>query len=401
MKSEKQLLTAISIKFLPIKETRYDIADIPGLSLRVEPTGKKTWRLCKSVDGKRIFKTLGTFPELSITEARNIVKQYSSNVVITGKAKRQLNTFGNIFRDFVEVKKTQILHWEDIDIGIRKYLLDDLDKELWDNITPLMLINLINKNVPDKYVSIKTRLCTYITGLEKYAVNTGRTNRGFHFQSISSALPKYTPNHMSTIPYTNLSAFIKVFYERTGLPFKSRLAKWDYWTVFLVGSYTLLRPAEYLSIKWDYIDLDRKVITIPAENMKMKETHQVPMSEQLVAVISSIEKKEGYDFIFPQMKDGTATQLATFNGNYCRAFKRVSKEIKDKLVPHGLRAMGRTWMSENRIDFDVAEHCLAHSVGNETVISYNRTTLLEKRRVAMQKWCDFVESCIKDADLTL
>jgi hypothetical protein len=68
--------------------------------------------------------------------------------------------------------------------------------------------------------------------------------------------------------------------------------------------------------------------------------------------------------------------------------------FKGILVPHGIRSIGRTWMAENSVEFEVSEHCLAHAHRDAVVAAYNRTTLLEKRKVVMQQWCDYVESCL-------
>ena len=76
--------------------------------------------------------------------------------------------------------------------------------------------------------------------------------------------------------------------------------------------------------------------------------------------------------------------------------------MKGVLVPHGIRSIGRTWMAEERIDHDIAEMCLAHRVGTSVELAYNRTDFLELRRNAMQRWCDYVELCLKGgADLLL
>lgn len=385
--SEPKGLTTLEVKFLQPKDKIYDVADITGLYLRVYPNGLKSWRISKSVKGKRLVKIIGNYPDMSIAEARSIFKSMTSS---NDSERKKVATFENIFKEFIEVKKTQIIHWKELEVRINKYLIPDLGKILWSRLTPIQVLNVINKNVPDNLASIKFHLCNQVAAIEKYAVNTGRT-KTYQFQSLRLSVPKYKPIHMASIHYDDLPEFMVLFYKTTFLPYYTRLAKWDYWTVFLVGLLTLVRPKEYLSLKWEYVDFEKKIITIPAENMKMKKIHEIPMSEQLCALLSDMNQ-EG-EYLFPQMKEGTYTQLYTFDGNYCRAFKKVSKETGKKLVPHGIRAMGRTWMSEHDIDFEVAENCLAHTVGNVVVATYNRTTLLEKRRIAMQKWSDFIEDC--------
>ena len=152
-----------------------------------------------------------------------------------------------------------------------------------------------------------------------------------------------------------------------------------------VAFYTLLRPGEYTLMKWDWIHDD--VIEVPADSMKMKRPHRVPISRQLKAVINELPKRGEYVFYSASSANGHISLgcLALF-------LKRIG--YKDRLTAHGIRSVGRTWMAENKIPFDVAELCLAHSVGTQTVQAYNRTDLLDERREAMQKWCDYVDSCL-------
>ena len=119
--------------------------------------------------------------------------------------------------------------------------------------------------------------------------------------------------------------------------------------------------------------------------MKMKWIHRVPISKQLQAVLDNIPRRNDYVFYSAGSASGhiSESSLGVF-------LKRIG--YQNKLTAHGIRSVGRTWMAENKISFDVAELCLAHSVGTQTVQAYNRTDLLDERREAMQKWCDFVET---------
>lgn len=389
-KDERRGLTVLQIKFLEIKDKRYDVVDIPGLYIRVFPNGTKIWRISKSIGGKRVVKSIGAFPEVSISDARTALRK----CVEAGSLNHanSANTFEKIANGYIDVKKARIKHWKDIEERVNKYLMPDLKKILWEKLTPVMLLDVIHKNVPLNLKTTKMRLCYYLQAMEKYAVNMGLAD-SYHLQSLVSAVPKYIPVHMASITPDKLPVFMRSVYIKGYVPYLKEHYQWkyEYWTPFLVGLFTLVRPKEYLSLKWEYVDFEKKVITIPAENMKMKRTHEIPMSTQLEALLSDMNQETEY--LFPQAKNGTPLAFHEFNVRFCYIFNKASEDCGLKVVPHGIRSIGRTWMSENGVDFEVAEHCIAHNVGDATVQAYNRTTQLAKRKVVMQKWADFVEEC--------
>ena len=119
----------------------------------------------------------------------------------------------------------------------------------------------------------------------------------------------------------------------------------------------------------------------------MKKAHRVPISSQLRTILEMQPKISRY--VFPSPVDLTKH----YNRDTVSKFLR-NHGFKGQLVSHGIRSIGRTWMHDNDVPFDVAELCLAHTVGTSTTRAYDRSDLLEKRREAMQKWCDYVKSCL-------
>ena len=102
MSDKRPLLTVQSIKFLEIKDKTYEVPDIPGLFLRIYPSGKKVWKMNKSVNGKRIVKTLGAYPkEVTIAQARQKVKEYAE----LSSPQNNLPTLENIYNGWIEEKK--------------------------------------------------------------------------------------------------------------------------------------------------------------------------------------------------------------------------------------------------------------------------------------------------------
>ncbi len=387
--SNRKILTALTIKFLEIKKVRYEVPDIPGLFLRVNPNGSKVWKINKSINGRRIVKTIGNYPEVSIFDARNTLKELVSKCKLTVND----NTFEEIFQDWYELKKKNLRPASLINIKrvFVKYLLKPLGSQLWDTITPAQLIKTINLYVPDKSPTIKKLACSYIKHLEKYAVNTGRTEQ-FRFQAIGEAFPKHTKIHLYSIHPKYLVEFFTQLRDILDSPRHTSFCKWNYRDLFKMAFYSLLRPGEYLRLKWSYVDFENKLINLPAEIMKKNRPHSVPITRQLEELLNSMEHKGEY--MFPIIKSAKPSEKKGALNCLQVMLLRIYVNQSQRIVPHGIRSIGRTWMAENNIPFEVAENCLSHKVGNDVVNSYNRTTLLEKRRVVMQQWDDYVEECI-------
>lgn len=380
MKTKRPLLTVQSIKFLEIKDKTYEVPDIPGLFLRIYPSGKKVWKMNKSVNGERIVKTLGAYlKDLSIAEARQKVKEYAEQY----STENNLPTFENVYKNWIEVKKNRIRNWKQTASRFQRILLPTLGKELWKDITPLMVVNAIKHNTPAKYnYSI---IAGEVVNLETYAINMGIVDQ-IKFRALKKALPTYENKHQASISPDYLSVFLK---DLINVSIKYEREMKHYFIFFLFC--TLLRIRSQTYLKWEYIDFKNQVITIPASQMKTRCEHTIPITTQMSKVLNALEHTS--DYVFSPNPKSLILKIELI-------FKEASEKTY-KVVPHGVRAIGRTWMGENGIDFEVAENCLAHKVGNSVVQAYYRTTLLEKRRVAMQKWNDYVEKCFKDVGFCL
>lgn len=371
------MLTFLSIKGLKPKSKQYDVADVPGLFLRVNPSGKKVWRINKSVKGKRIVRQLGEYPTISLQDARKALEDLTTPIVTPTVD----NTFNGIYKDWLDLKKRSIKNWSDIDERMQKYILPYVGQLPMSLVTPPQLIKLLKDDLEkrNKLETIK-RICGYIKEIETFAVNSGRVE-SMKFQGLQKvfASPGTRLANRPSIPPQRLPEILPLLQAET---LKARTT----WDTIQIAFYTLLRPIEYCSMEWEWIH--DGVIEVPAEVMKMKKPHLVPITRQLEKVLSDRPQVSDFVLTSPDRKDchiRTAAQEVFFRRH----------GLKGILVPHGIRAIGRTWMHENGINNDVAEMCLAHRVGTRVTQAYDRTDLLEERREAMQKWCDFVESCLK------
>ncbi len=145
---------------------------------------------------------------------------------------------------------------------------------------------------------------------------------------------------------------------------------------------TLVRPSEASGARWVEIDLDAKLWTIPAERMKAKREHVVPLSPQALEILDVMKPISAHrEHIFPSRNDPKhAMNSQTANA----ALKRIG--YGGKLVAHGLRSIASTAMNEAGFNADVIEAALAHSDKNEVRKAYNRSTYLEQRKELMSWW---------------
>lgn len=223
------------------------------------------------------------------------------------------------------------------------------------------------------------RLVQRINEIMIYAVNTGLIDAnpasgiGMAFekpkkQNMPTLRPEELPKLMRSLVMSNLSVPTRCLIE---------------WQLL-----TLVRPSEASGARWSEIDLDAKLWTIPAERMKAKREHIVPLSLQSLEILDVMKPISAHrEHVFPSRNDPKQPMNSqTANA----ALKRIG--YGGKLVAHGLRSIASTVMNESGLNPDVIEAALAHSDKNEVRRAYNRTTYLEQRKELMNWWGSFISN---------
>jgi integrase len=143
---------------------------------------------------------------------------------------------------------------------------------------------------------------------------------------------------------------------------------------------TACRLREVLDAKFDEVDLAAQTFSVPPARSKTGEPHLVPLSSAVMEIIKTQAERRQSDYVFPGRFGGLLA-----SSTIAPALKRI--DVTNSTL-HGFRSSFRSWAAENGIDDNVAELSLAHKIGNSVQQAYYRTTLLEKRRAAMQAYCD-------------
>ncbi len=185
-------------------------------------------------------------------------------------------------------------------------------------------------------------------------------------QNMPTLRPEELPKLMRSLVMSNLSVPTRCLIE---------------WQLL-----TLVRPSEASGARWAEIDLNAKLWTIPAERMKAKREHIVPLSPQAIEILERMKPISAHrKFIFPSRNDHNKPMNSqTANA----ALKRIG--YAGKLVAHGLRSIASTAMNEEGFNPDVIEAALSHNDKNEVRRAYNRSTYLEQRKQLAVWWGDFV-----------
>ena len=190
------------------------------------------------------------------------------------------------------------------------------------------------------------------------------------------------PVHRLALPYKDVAAFMP----------KLRAVKGSAARCLEFLILTAARSGEVRFATWDEIKFESKVWAVPAKRMKMSRPHEVPLSDQAIRLLRALPTFAETGLVFPAtrgkaMRDNTLSQ--------------VTLDLKAGCVPHGFRTSIRTWLTnETDCPHDIAEHVLAHATGNASEQAYNRVKPLERRRVYMQAWSDYLDRPATTATVT-
>jgi integrase len=359
-----------------------------GLLLRVEPSGAKRWVLRTTVNGKRRDLGLGSARDLTLAEARD--KAFEMRKAARAGRDPTAGRKGAI--TFEEAAKQ-------VHLERAKGFSNGKHKQQWMNSLNSYAVPIIgNKGVSEIEPSdvLKVVAPIWLTKSETArrvrqrigVVLDWATTEGYRppnlvnaAHPVTRALPKQPRRrrHYPAVPWRDVPAFLA---KVRATPSTDAVR---YALEFLLM--TTSRTKEVRLARWSEIDLDGKCWTRPAQHMKAKEAHRVPLSDQAVQLLREVRARwPNSRLIFPGRFDKRPlTDMAMLM--LMRRLKQLDRH-GNICVPHGLRSSFRDWGGDNRHDRDLLEAALAHELENKTEAAYARSDLLEQRRPLMQAWAD-------------
>lgn len=377
------------------KATDKDITlhDGDGLFMVVKTTGKKLWRFRyqRPATKQRTMIGLGSFPALSLADARRVRADYLSllaNGIDPQTQAEQLTEQQQIALD--SIFSTVAANWfalkqASVTPDYAKDIWRSLEKDVFPVIGEIPVQEIKARKLVEALEPIKARgaletvrrLVQRINEIMIYAVNTGLIDAN-PASGIGMAFEKPKKQHMPTLRPDELPMLIRSL-SMSNLSIPTRcLIEWQL--------LTLVRPSEASGTLWSELDFDAKLWIIPAERMKAKRPHMVPLSNQALDILEIMKPISFHRLhVFPSRNH----PLQSLNSQTANAaLKRIG--YSGKLVAHGLRSIASTALNEANFDKDVIEVSLAHADKNEVRRAYNRSTYLEQRRVMMDWWGSFV-----------
>ncbi|UTM56691.1 integrase domain-containing protein [Photobacterium sp. CCB-ST2H9] len=387
-------LTDKEIKAAKPRDKEYLLFDGDGLRLRIKPSGSKLWlfNYKRPYFSKRTNLSLGAYPSVSLSHARKAVIEAQGLLAqdIDPKVHRDdlqtkevaltEHTVENISRQWFELKQHQVTegYAEDIWRSLEKHVFPRLGSVPITKLTAPLVIEILRPVEASGSLETLKRIVQRLNEMMNYAVNCGLVHAN-PLTGISAAFKKPSKQNMAALEPAELPELMAAIANASIKRTTRCLIEWQL--------HTMTRPAEASGARWDEIDFENEVWTIPAERMKKRREHRIPLAEQALTLLEVIKPLSGHrEYIFPSDRDPNKpcnSQTANM------ALKRMG--FAGRLVSHGLRSLASTTLNEQGYDTDLVEAALAHVDDNQVRAAYNRTDYLERRRPMMCWWSEHIE----------
>lgn len=372
------------------KDAPYKLSDGQGMYLLVQPHGARLWRLKYRHGGKERLYAIGAYPEISLSAARaerdraRAWLREGKDPTVERKSDRasvaavQANTFAAIAEEWFA---KAAVAWSEAHRSAQRVRLDsDLLPELGAipivDVKPAKLLEVLRAigRRPAPETAAKCRIM--VSQIFRYAVQTSRAESD-PAALLAGALVRPPPTHRATIA---LDEMPRMFEAIAAVPSEAVTKLALHWLIL-----TVARTAEMRFAPWQEIE-GGKLWRIPAERMKMRADHLVPLSRQACEILELAKpmrnSRDGDALIFPGF-----TRAGPLSENALLALLARAGYF-GRQTSHGFRASFSTWAHEVvEADPDVVEACLAHTRGDVRAI-YNRATYLSRRRELLQRWAD-------------
>lgn len=351
-----------------------------GLSVKVQPTGTKSFVLRIAKDGKVRDHFLGHFPALTLAQARQLARRKKKEV---GQEPPPGYTLRDAFKLWCGLKRGRIVSYQDERRRLERYLIGPIGSRQLDEITaPLVIHTVKGLDKSGKRATLK-RVLMRTREILDLAVCAGFIEHN----PVERVSRVFAPPVVTPMPSVHWKELPKVMAVMAGAPRRVQV-------LFLFQLATMLRPGEAASIRKDWIE--DSTLTIPATSMKKGREHRVPLTPFALRLLEEEQRLSPHPratFVFSGRKAGTHVSTQAL------AKHLHGTELKGKLVAHGLRSIARSWAADSSVPFEVAEACLSHVVGSQVSRAYQRSDFLEARRSVMIAWSSHVAHCAQSAGM--
>jgi integrase len=381
------------------------LRDGGGLYVQLNPDGSRWWRwdYRRPVTGKRNTLSLGTYPKVSLADARGRqaeARRLLASGIDPGEhrkaakvagVEKAANSFEVVTREWlgkqkwVESYRCKVVAWMDNDvfpwIGGRPVA----------ELAAPDFLRVARRIEERGAIESAHRIMQNCGQVMRYAVATGRADRNPVADLRGALAPPMERHHAAITDPRELGGLLRAIDGYAG-DASTRAA-------LRLAPLVFVRPGELRHAEWSEIDLDAGEWNIPAHKMKMREPHLVPLSSQAVAILRDLQPLTGHrQYVFP---GGRSPKRPLSDNALTAALRRMGFD-KETMTAHGFRATARTLLDEV-LGWrpDLIEHQLAHAVRDPNGRAYNRTSHLAERRKMMQAWADYLDALEADTGSTV
>lgn len=373
-----------------------------GLFLLIRPDGAKWWRLKyrRPQSGKENLLSLGTYPDTSLKtarerrdDARKLIASGIDPAAVRRQAKREAeqqaaNSFEAVAREWYEkqAKAWVTHHSADVLRRLEANLFPELGDRPIAEITSPDLLAAVRKIEERGAYDLAHRVLQVASQVFRYGVATGRCKRD-PAPDLRGALTPHKAKNQAAVRLDDVPALLraigdydKIGDRQTGLALR-------------LLALTFVRTGELIGAQWDEIDLDGAAWIVPAERMKMRTEHVVPLSRQALDVLRELKSLAGDSrYVLP----GRNPDKPISNNTMLFALYRLG--YKRQMTGHGFRSIASTLLNESgKFRPDVIERQLAHCERNAVRGAYNRAEHLSERRAMMQAYADMLDALERGA----
>jgi integrase len=399
-------LTDIAIRNAKPRAKPYKLADALGLFLLVQPSGGRLWRLKYRIDGREKKLGFGTYPDVSLSDARKR-RDEARELIAAGKdpsreKQREKirsridagNTFSAIADEYCAKRRRDGERaWAPATASRSEYLLSLLTGSIGrlpiNEIEPADVLAAIRKIEGKGNLESARRTLQLASMVFRYAVSTARLTSD-PTRDLRGALTAPTVTHYGAITdASRVGELLRAIdgYEGQGF---TRLA-------MQIAPHVFVRPGELRQAEWSEIDLDGALWIIPPEKTKMRKPHHVPLSRQAVALFREIHSFTGpTGYVFPSIR----TRTRPMSDNTINAALRRLGYASDEMTAHGFRAMASTLLNESgKWHPDAIERALAHGDSDRVRAAYHRGAHWKERVEMAQWWSDYLDQLRNGAEI--
>lgn len=403
--SRTSALTDRAIKSYPARAKPYKKSDGRGLFLIVRPDGAKWWRFKYKLAGKEKLLSLGVYPTVTLARARDKRDELlraldrgedpSAERKARKEAQAAPSTFKAVSDEWVgfgcppqkhgrrladrTMEKTRLL------LG---YLCDGIGSRSVNDIEPPELLRVLRK-IESQSAENAKRCRQLASRVFRYAVRTGRATRDCAADLEGALAPVEVKHRPAIIERKPFGELLRAVWAYEGQP-STRAA-------LQLSALLFPRPGELRLARWGEIDLHDALWNVPAERMKMRREHVVPLSRQAIEILDDLaaHTDHGADaWVFPGLRGDRPISENTLN----YALRGLGYD-GDTHVAHGFRSSASSMLHELGWDSAIIELQLAHADKNSVRRIYNRAERLADRRKLMQAWTDLCDA-MRDASQT-